>query len=51
MIAGGMRPRAQNLFANYGIDLIVGATGPVDDVLTDHIRGNLETGRDLCDHQ
>ncbi len=51
MIAGGMGPRAQNLFSNLNIDVVVGATGPVDDVLRDHICGRLETGEDLCDHR
>lgn len=50
MIAGGMGPRAQNLFAGYGIDVIVGADGPVDEVVFDHIGGRLETGEDLCEH-
>lgn len=50
MIAGGMGPRAQNLFARLDIDVVVGATGPVDAVVRDHIRGCLEIGDDLCDH-
>ncbi len=50
MIAGGMGPRAQNLFASLDIDVVVGATGPVDAVVRDHILGCLETGDDLCNH-
>lgn len=50
VIAGGMGPRAQNLFAERGIKVVVGATGAVDRVVCDYVIGELETGGDLCDH-
>ncbi|HPW18011.1 MAG TPA: NifB/NifX family molybdenum-iron cluster-binding protein [Candidatus Aminicenantes bacterium] len=50
VIAGGMGPRAQGLFAENGIETIIGVEGPVDEVIDRFIRGALEPGRDLCDH-
>ncbi len=50
IIAGGMGPRAQGLFADKSIATIIGVTGPVDDVIDRFLRGTLERGRDLCDH-
>ncbi len=50
IIAGGMGPRAQGLFADNGIETILGVEGPVDEVVDRFLRGALEPGRDLCDH-
>ncbi len=50
IIAGGMGPRAQGLFAENGIETIIGVEGPVDEVVDRFLRGALEAGRDLCDH-
>jgi predicted Fe-Mo cluster-binding NifX family protein len=50
IIAGGMGPRAQGLFAEKGIETIIGVAGPVDEALDRYLRGTLERGRDLCDH-
>lgn len=51
IIAGGMGPRAQDLFAQNNITAIIGVQGPVDDVLAKFLAGELEPGQDLCDHQ
>jgi len=51
IIAGGMGMRAQNLFAEAGIDVLVGA--PSDDpvaVVNSYLNGTLETGSNVCDH-
>lgn len=50
IIAGGMGPRAQGLFAENGIETVIGIEGPVDEVVDRYMRGTLEPGRDLCDH-
>ena len=50
MISGGMGQRAQKLFEERDIKTIVGAAGPVDEVLKDFAQGQLETGEDLCSH-
>lgn len=50
VIAGGMGPRAQNLFAEQGISTITGVTGPVEEVIESYLSGNLVEGESLCDH-
>ena len=51
IIAGGMGSRAQNLFNENGIEVIVGApTIDPEHVLEGYLNGNLETGGNLCDH-
>jgi predicted Fe-Mo cluster-binding NifX family protein len=50
IIAGGMGPRAQGLFAENGIKTIIGVEGGVDEVVDRFLQGTLEPGRDLCDH-
>ena len=48
MIAGGMGPRAANLFQEYGIDTIVGIQGDIDDVIEQLLAGTLEGAESLC---
>lgn len=50
IIAGGMGPRAQALFAAENIETVVGVTGPVSRVVEDYLAGNLKPGASLCDH-
>lgn len=51
IIAGGMGQRAQQLFADRGIEVIVGApAAPIDTIVTDYLAGKLTTGINLCDH-
>ena len=50
IIAGGMGPRAQGLFAEKNIQTIIGVQGPVEEVIKKFIRQELESGQDLCDH-
>lgn len=48
--AGGMGPRAVNLFAQLGIQPIVGVSGSVDDCLAAAAAGELEAGETTCHH-
>ena len=48
MIAGGMGPRAVQFFNQYGIEVIVGVVGKVDDVIDKILNGTLEGGESLC---
>jgi len=50
IIAGGMGPRAQVLFAEKNIQTIIGVQGPIDAVIDQFLRQELEGGQDLCDH-
>ncbi|MFZ2055138.1 MAG: NifB/NifX family molybdenum-iron cluster-binding protein [Candidatus Aminicenantales bacterium] len=50
IIAGGMGPRAQGLFAAANIQTLIGVQGPVDEVIEKFLREELEAGEDLCDH-
>ena len=50
VIAGGMGPKAQDLFSALNIQQIIGVAGPVDDVIRDFINGSLQGGESLCSH-
>lgn len=51
VIAGGMGGRAQQLFADAGVKVIVGATSAApESVVMDYLAGNLVTGANVCDH-
>lgn len=51
IIAGGMGMRAQQLFDQKGIRVLVGApSAPVEDIVQAYLAGTLTTGRNLCDH-
>jgi len=51
IIAGGMGSRAQALFADNGIKVVIGAQSedPAK-IVSDYLLGNLVTGGNLCDH-
>lgn len=50
VIAGGMGPRAQGLFAEQGIETITGVEGSVETAVAQYLRGTLERGESSCDH-
>ena len=51
IIAGGMGQRAQALFAEYGIEVLVGASGLAPEALVRaFMDGTLATGDNICDH-
>ncbi len=50
VVAGGMGPRAQNLFAEQGIYTVVGVVGPVVDAINNYLADSLYGGDSLCEH-
>jgi len=51
VIAGGMGSRAQMLFEQQGIKVIVGAPGDSpEEIVTKYLNNTLETGQNVCDH-
>jgi ATP-binding protein involved in chromosome partitioning len=51
IIAGGMGQRAQGLFAQNGIKVLVGAPGGTpEDIVAEYLRGTLQVGENVCDH-
>jgi predicted Fe-Mo cluster-binding NifX family protein len=51
VIAGGMGARAQALFAENDIKVIVGAESlPPEDIVRQYVSGTLLTGDNVCDH-
>jgi predicted Fe-Mo cluster-binding NifX family protein len=51
IIAGGMGQRAQSLFAEQGIKVVVGAPPEAPEkIATDYLAGTLRTGNNACDH-
>ena len=51
VIAGGMGRRAQQLFAQNNIEVVVGAAdNPPDELARQYLRGRLECGQNICDH-
>ena len=49
MIAGGMGHRAVEFFRQYGIEVIVGIQGDINEVIKKVLNGTLEGGESLCD--
>ncbi|UCF71926.1 MAG: NifB/NifX family molybdenum-iron cluster-binding protein [Deltaproteobacteria bacterium] len=49
MIAGGMGPRAIDMFTNLGIEVVTGAIGNVGNVLQAYLRGEI-SGVQPCQH-
>ncbi len=51
VIAGGMGQRAQQLFAEHGIEVLCGApTAKPEELVVQHVEGRLELGHNTCDH-
>jgi len=51
IIAGGMGQRAQDLFAQQGIQVVVGAPAETPEHLVgEYLSGTLQTGTNACDH-
>ena len=51
VIAGGMGSRAQMLFAQHAIDVVIGATaGGPEAIATAYLDGSLQSGANICDH-
>ncbi len=50
VIVGGIGARAVGLFEQQGIEVIMGAKGPVGQVIQDYIDGNIESSGTACSH-
>ena len=51
IVAGGMGRRAQNIFNEQGIEVIVGAPAePPESIVQSYLDGSLQAGENLCDH-
>jgi len=51
IIAGGMGSRAQGLFAEQGIQVVIGAPAKTpEELAADYVSGTLEVGDNVCDH-
>lgn len=51
IIAGGMGQRAQGLFTQHGIRVLVGAPSQTpEELVNDYLAGVLEQGQNICDH-
>lgn len=48
VISGGMGERAQNLFHDNGIEVIVGAEGLCDDTVQKYVNGELKSTGSVC---
>jgi predicted Fe-Mo cluster-binding NifX family protein len=48
IIAGGMGRRAEELFSEQGIEMIVGVSGRIDEVIDKLVKGLLKGGESLC---
>jgi predicted Fe-Mo cluster-binding NifX family protein len=48
IIAGGMGFRAQGLFAEKGIETVVGISGSIDETIQSILAGTLKGGESLC---
>lgn len=49
IICGGMGERAASLFKSYGIEIFVGVTGTVKSVIDKLIKGEIKSGKSLCE--
>jgi predicted Fe-Mo cluster-binding NifX family protein len=51
ILAGGMGQRAQTLFTQQGIEVVVGVSSGSPEILAKaYMAGTLETGTNACDH-
>ena len=51
VLAGGMGQRAQQLFAENGIKVVVGAPSDTpEQLVTAYVGGTLQAGANICDH-
>ncbi len=51
IIAGGMGRRAQGLFADSGVRVVVGApSGTPEEIASAYLAGTLQAGENVCDH-
>ncbi|MDM8534198.1 NifB/NifX family molybdenum-iron cluster-binding protein [Clostridiaceae bacterium HSG29] len=52
IVAGGMGKRAQDIFNSFNIDVIVGVSGDIDQVVETYLKSELKSTNSICDeHQ
>jgi len=51
VLAGGMGPRAVDLFCEQGIEVLLGVEGFVDDIPGLFMSGTLSQGKSMCHHE
>jgi predicted Fe-Mo cluster-binding NifX family protein len=52
VIAGGMGPRAVDIFNQNGISVVIGAAeSDPEQAVISHLKGALATGDNICDHE
>jgi len=49
IVAGGMGKRAQDIFNSFNIDVIVGVSGDIDQVVETYLKSELESTNSICD--
>lgn len=50
VIAGGMGPKAEDLFEAAGIQVVIGVEGPAEKVVEAFLHGTLSCGASSCGH-
>ncbi|OPY32792.1 MAG: Dinitrogenase iron-molybdenum cofactor [Methanoregula sp. PtaU1.Bin006] len=50
VLAGGMGPRAVDLFCANNIDVFLGVSGGIDTVIRDFVAGKITPGQSSCTH-
>ena len=51
ILAGGMGQRAQDLFAQQGIQVVIGVPSEAPErLVADYLAGTLQGGENICDH-
>lgn len=50
ILTGGMGRRAKDIFDANNIEVVSGARGLIDDVITSYIKNNLEDKNNICEH-
>jgi predicted Fe-Mo cluster-binding NifX family protein len=50
VLAGGMGPRAVDLFCAHNIEVFLGVSGTIDGVIHDFITGKIAQGQSSCTH-
>jgi len=50
VLAGGMGPRAVDLFCAHNIEVFLGISGPIDSVIRNFIDGKIIPGKSSCTH-
>jgi predicted Fe-Mo cluster-binding NifX family protein len=50
VISGGLGPKAADIFCQHGIEVYLGVTGELEEVIETFVRGELEEGANVCHH-